>query len=165
MFLNSSFEIISSSSSDLNFIQTSQLYCCNNQFTNLLNSRIKLKFSKLLDASFSQTTSSQTSVNIAVEQIIARQLNDDGIVQEVIHELAPPILTSQLSHPHAQADIYDFVPSNSMPAIIADNHTDSTFFGTLKHLLGVLYFFPRLCVVDSSCYVVTLSVSSLNNSK
>ena len=53
----------------------------------------------MLDASFSQTTSSQTSVNIAIEQIIARHLNDDGIVQEVIHELAPPpVLTSQISH-------------------------------------------------------------------
>ena len=100
----------------------------------------------MLDASFSRTTSSQTSVNIAVEQIMARQLNDDGIVQKVIHELAvPPVLTSQISHPHAQADIYDFVPSNlPMPAIIADNHTGSTIFGTLKRLLGVLYFFPRL---------------------
>ena len=98
----------------------------------------------MLDASFSQTTSSETTVNIAVEQIIARQLNDDGIVQEVIHELAPPpVLTSQISHLHAQADIYDFVPSNSsMPAIIADNHTCSKNFGTLKGLLGVLYFFP-----------------------
>ena len=103
----------------------------------------------MLDASFSQTISSQTSVNIAIEQIIARHLNYDGIVQEVIHELAPPpVLTSQISHPHAQADIYDFVPSNSsMSAIIAENHTGSTFFGTLKRLLGALYFFPRLCVV------------------
>ena len=99
----------------------------------------------MLYASFSQTTSSQTSVNIAVEQITARQLNDDGIVQEVIHELGPPpVLTSQISHPHAQADVYDFVQSNSsMPAIIADNHTGSTIFGTLKRLLGVLYVFPR----------------------
>ena len=98
------------------------------------------------NASFSQTTSSQTSVTIAVEQIIARQLNDGEIVQEVIHELAPPpVLTSQISHPHSQADIYDFVPSNSsMPAIIADNHTGSTIFGTLKCLLGVLCFFLRL---------------------
>ena len=67
----------------LNFFQTFQLDCCNNQFTNLLNLRIKLKFFKMLNASFSQTTSSQTSVNIVVEQIVARQLNDDGIEQEV----------------------------------------------------------------------------------
>ena len=100
----------------------------------------------MLDASFSQTTSAQTSVTLAVEQIIVRQLNEDGIVQEVIHELAPPpVLTIQISHPHSQADIEDFVPSNSsMPAIIANNHTGSTIFGTLKCLLGVLCFFPRL---------------------
>ena len=72
----------------------------------------------MMNASFSQTISSQTSVNIAVEQAVARQLTDDGIVQETIHELAPaPVRTSQVSHPHAQADIYDFVPLNaSMPA-------------------------------------------------
>ena len=100
----------------------------------------------MLNASFLQTTSSQTSVNIAVERIVARQLNDDGIVQEVIHELAPPpVLTSQIPHPHSQADIYDFVSLNSsMPAIIADNYTGSTIFGTSKCLLGVLYFFSRL---------------------
>ena len=110
----------------------------------------------MLDASFSQTTSSQTSVNIAVEQIIGRQLNDDGFVQKVIHEFAPPpVLTSQISHLHAQADIYDFVLSNSsMPLIIVDNHTSSTNFGTLKRLLGVLYFFLGYkSSVDSSSYV------------
>ena len=36
----------------------------------------------MLNASFSQTISSQTYVNIAVEQFGARQLNDDGILQE-----------------------------------------------------------------------------------
>ena len=107
----------------------------------------------MLDASFSQTTSSQTSVNIAIEQIIARHLNDDGIVQEVIHELAPPpVLTSQISHPHAEADIYDFVPSNSsMPAIIAENHTGSTFFWYFKTFIGRIILFPsamcRLLIV------------------
>ena len=60
----------------------------------------------MMNASFSQTISSQTSVNIAVERIVARQLNDNGIVQETIHELWPaPVLTSQISHSHVQADI------------------------------------------------------------
>ena len=90
----------------------------------------------MLNASFSQTTSSQTSVNIAVGQIVAHHLNDDGIVQEreVFLELAPvPLLKSQISLPPAEADNNDFVPSNlSMPAIIADNHTGITIFGTLK---------------------------------
>ena len=120
----------------------------------------------MLDASFSQTTSSQTSVNIAIEQIIARHLNDDGIVQEVIHELAPPpVLTSQISHPHAQADIYDFVPSNSsMPAVIAE--TGSTFFGTLNvYWAHYTFSLGYVSSVDSSSYVVTLSVSNLHNSK
>ena len=88
----------------------------------------------MLNASFSQTTSSQICFNIAVEQIVASQLNDDGIVQESTHELAPaPVLTSQISHPDDQAEIYDFVPSKlSMPAIIVDDHTGLTIFGTLK---------------------------------
>ena len=58
----------------------------------------------------SETTSSQTSVNIAVEQIVARQLNNDGIVQKTLIELAPaPVLTSQISHPQAQAIIYIYI--------------------------------------------------------
>ena len=63
----------------------------------------------MMNSSFSQTISSQTSVNIAVERIVARQLNDDGIVRETIHELAPaPVLTSQISRPHNQPELYDF---------------------------------------------------------
>ena len=118
------------------------------EFTDFLNSRIKLKFSNMLNAFFAQTTSSQTSVNIAVQQIVARQLNDTGIVQETTHELAPAlVLTSQISHTHAQADIKDFLPSNSsMPAIIAENHTSSTLFGFLKRFIGHIILFPRLLV-------------------
>ena len=98
----------------------------------------------MLNASFSQTTSSQTSVNIAVEQILVRQVNDNGFVQETNHELAPaPVLTSQISHPHAQADIYDFLSSDSsMPAIIGNNHTGETIFGTLKSFIGHIILFP-----------------------
>ena len=94
---------------------------------------------------FSQTISSQTSFNIVVEQNVARQLNDKGIVQETIHELAPaPVLTDQISHPHAQADIKDFVPPNSsMPATIADNHAGITFFVTLNCFNGYIILFPR----------------------
>ena len=74
--------------------------------------------------------SSQTSLNIAAEQIVARQIIVDGIVQETLHELAPvPVLTSQISRPHAQADMYNFVPLNSsMIAITADNHSYNTFW-------------------------------------
>ena len=98
----------------------------------------------MLNASFSQTSSSQTSLNIAVGQIVARHLNDDGIVQEreVFHELAPvPLLTSQISHPPAEADIYDFVPSNlSMPAIVADNPIGITIFGTFNVSFDITIF-------------------------
>ena len=89
----------------------------------------------MLNASFSQTTSSQTSVNIAVGQIVARH-------REVFLELAPvPLLTSQISHPPAEADIYDFVPSNlSMPAIIADNPIGITIFGTFNVSFDITIF-------------------------
>ena len=102
----------------------------------------------MLNASFSQTTSSQTSVNIAVGQIVARHLNDEGIVQEreVFLELAPvPLLTSQISHPPAEADIYDFVPSNlSMPAKIAN-------FWYFKMFPLNLQFFHESSVDSYSC--------------
>ena len=111
----------------------------------------------MLNASSSQNASSQTSVNIAVEQIVARHLNDDGSVQEVIHDFAHArVLASQIFHLHDEADIYDLVQSNSsIQAIIAENQTGITFFGTLKCFHGHVMLFPLgyLSSVDSSSNV------------
>ena len=88
----------------------------------------------MLNSSFSLTIFSQNSVNIALEHIVDRQLNDDGIFhEEVFHELAPdPALTCQTSHPLTEADIYDFVPSNlSMPGT-TDVHPGITILSSLN---------------------------------
>ena len=54
-------------------------------------------------------------MNKLFDHIIARHINEDGIVQVYFHELAPPVTQSETNHdPLSEVDVYDLIPSNSL---------------------------------------------------
>ena len=89
----------------------------------------------MLNASFSQTSHSKTSLSTAIDRIIARHLNEDGIVQVDFHEFAPPVTQSETNHdPLSEVDVYDLIPSNSLIPV-PEYRTGNSFNFTLMFSL------------------------------
>ena len=75
-------------------------------------------------------------MNKAFDHIIARHLNEDGIVQEDFHELASPVNQPEPNHdPLLEVDVYDLILSNSlipMPEYQTGNFFNFTLMFSLE---------------------------------